>query len=275
MKREHLKLVALGGPNTFGGDAAKSLCKLYPEFTSTIYCPTEKEAANFAKNGADAFCVPQQMARTGFHPGIQSYVARPDSQLYVIAEVSHAYHCALLVKPGSNLAQVKRVLGHTGSITQSRPWLVTNVPQAEIEIVHTSSQGAAEEVAAGDGSIASVGTQGMAREHGLEQAATDIDGGSIGSYWAISPHRLFSGRPQRLVVTGRFDEESNLSGLISTLATRGFVLLTVYQVSSAQRLFEYDYVMRFGGEGSLADVEAALSAYPLARLAGAFEVSGR
>ncbi|MBV8629957.1 MAG: hypothetical protein JOZ83_03475 [Silvibacterium sp.] len=274
MKRENLKLVALGGPNTFGGDAARSLRELYPEFTSTIYFPTEKEAANFAKNGADAFCAPQQMARTGFHPGIQSYVARPDSHLYIVAEVSHAYHCALLVKPGSKLAQVKRVLGHTGSITQSRPWLVANLPQAEIEIVDTSSQGAAQEVAASDGSVASVGTPGMAREYGLEQAGSDIDGGSIGSYWAISPHRLFSDRPQRLVVTGRFNEESNLSGLIAALAVRGFLLLTVYQVSSRERLFEYDYVMRFGGEASLADVEAVLSAHPLARLAGAFEVSG-
>ncbi|MBV8630044.1 MAG: hypothetical protein JOZ83_03915, partial [Silvibacterium sp.] len=47
MKRENLKLLALGGPNTFGGDAARSLRQLYPEFTGTIYVPTEKEAANF------------------------------------------------------------------------------------------------------------------------------------------------------------------------------------------------------------------------------------
>ena len=138
--------------------------------------------------------------------------------------------------------------------------------------MHTSSQGAAQEVASSDGSIASVGTPGMAREYGLEQAANDIDGGSVGSYWAISPLRLFSDKPQRLVVAGRFNEESNLSGLIGALAAQGFLLLTVYQTSSGQRLFEYDYVLRFGGEGSLAKVEEALSKFPAARLAGAFEV---
>ena len=121
MDRANLKLVALGGPNTFGGDAARSLREQYPEFVSTIYFPTEKEAADFAKNGADAFCAPQQMARTGAHPGIQGYVARPNSKLYIIAEVSHTYHCALLVKPGSKLAQIKLILGHTGSIYPKSP----------------------------------------------------------------------------------------------------------------------------------------------------------
>lgn len=270
--RSNLKLVALGGPNTFGGDAAQHLRERYPEFTSIIYFPTEKEAADFTKNGADAFCAPQQMMRTGVHPGIQSYIARRDSKLYVLAEVVHAYHCGLLVKRGSKIGQIKRILGHTGSITQSRPWLTANVPQAEIVIVHTSSQGAAEEVASSDGSVASVGTPGMAKEYGLEQAGKDIDGGSVGAYWAISPHRLFDDEPQRLVVAGRFNEESDLSGLIGALASKGFRLHTTYQSASGERLYEYDYVLRFGGQGKLTDVQKALLAFPAARLAGAFQV---
>jgi prephenate dehydratase len=272
MEPSNLKLVALGGPNTFGGDAAQRMRECYPEFDSIIYFATEKEGADFANNGGDAFCVPQQMARTGAHPGIQAYIARPDSKLYVIAEVIHPYHCSLLVKSGSKLSQVKRVLGHTGSITQSRPWLTQHLPQAEIVIVHTSSQGAAQEVASGDGSVASVGTPGMAKEYGLEQAAKDIDGGSLGAYWAISPHRLFSDAPQRLVVSGRFDDRGDLSGLICALAAHSFRLQTTYQSASGLRLYEYDYVLRFGGQGSFSNVQDALSAFPAARLAGAFEV---
>lgn len=270
--RSGLKLIALGGPNTFGGDAAQRLLEYYAEFGSIMYFATEKEAADFAKNGADAFCVPQQMARTGVHPGIQSYIHRPDSKTYVIAEVVHPYKCSLLVKPGSKLTQIKRILGHTGSITQSRPWLTRNLPQAEIVIVHTSSQGAAQQVAASDGSAASVGTAGMAKEYALEEAAKDIDEGSMGAYWAISPHRLFSENPQRLVISGRFDERSNLSGLICGLAKQGFSLQTTYQVASGLRLYEYDYVLRFEGQGSLSGVEAVLSEFPAARLAGAFEM---
>lgn len=270
--RSNLKLVALGGPNTFGGDAARNLKEYYPEFSSIMYFPTEQEAAAFDKHGGDAFCAPQQMMRTGVHPGIQSYIHRPDSNLYAVAEVVHAYHCGLLVKPGSKISRIKRILGHTGSITQSRTWLAQNVPQAEIVIVHTSSQGAAEEVASSNGTIASVGTPGMAKEYGLEQAAKDIDGNSVGAYWAISPHPLFSEMPARLVVSGRFNEVSNLSGLIGALAAQGFTLHSTYQSASGVRLYEYDYVLRFGGQGRLSGVQEALSAFPAARLAGAFEL---
>jgi prephenate dehydratase len=270
--RSNLTLAALGGPNTFGGDAAQRMRECYPEFSSIMYFPTEKEAADFANNGADAFCVPQQMAWTGVHPGIQAYIYRLDSKLCVIAEIVHAYHCSLLVKPGSKIGQIKRILGHTGSITQSRTWLMEHVPQAEIVVVHTSSQGAAQEVSSGDGSLASVGTPGMAREYGLEEAAKDIDGGSLGAYWAISPHRLFSKAPERLVVAGRFSEQNDLSGLIGALAAQGFRLHTTHQNASGLRLYEYDYVLRFGGQGDLSGVEKALSVFPAARLAGAFEM---
>src|ERR1700722_15517742 len=126
--RSNLKLAALGGANTFGGDAASRLRELYPVFGSIVYFPTAEEAFEFDTNGADAICAPQQMARTGAHPGIQSSIAAPGSKLYVVAELVHAYHCSLLVKRGSKLAQIKLVLGHTGSITQSRTWLDEHVP---------------------------------------------------------------------------------------------------------------------------------------------------
>lgn len=269
--RPNMKLAALGGPNTFGGDAARRLRELYPEFSEIVYFRTAEEAFAFAPGGADAGCAPQQMARTGVHPGIQAYIHRPGSQLYVIAEVEHAYHCSLLARPGTTLGAIRRVLGHTGSVTQSRPWLSEHLPQATIEIVDTSSMGAAQTVAEGDGSIASVGTPGMARQFGLVELGKEIDGGSVGAYWAISPHRLFSAAPTRLVVTGRIGGDGRLADLVGAIAQSGFRLQTCYQVASGLRLYEYDSVLRFAGKGSLATVQQALSPFPMVRLAGAFE----
>lgn len=272
--RTNLKLAALGGPNTFGGDAAARLRELYPEFGEVIYFRTAEEGFDFAVNKADAMCAPQQMSHSGFHAGIQGRVAKPDSKLYVIAEVTHEYHCSLLAKRGSRREQIRRVLGHTGSVTQSRPWLQQNLPQAEIVIVHTSSMGAAQEVAAGDGSLASVGTPGMARECGLEELAKDIDGGSVGNYWALSPHALFSANPTRLVVAGRFDDSGGLTDVVGALAAIGFRLQTVFAQASGRRLYEYDYVLRFAGRGALSTVQDALLPFPAARLAGAFDARG-
>jgi prephenate dehydratase len=269
-----LTLAALQGPNTFGGEAARRFVELYPELFSNdvIFFDTAEEALGFNDGRADASCAPQQMTLTGYHPGIQAYIARPESKLHVIAEATHAYRCSLLVKPGTKFEAIRRVQGHTGSITQSRGWLEKNAPHVEIFIVDTSSMDAASQVAKGDGTLASIGTSGMAREFGLEELVKDVDGGSIGSYWAVSPKPIFSATPARVIVAGRFHDDGKLTAVICGLQSAGYTLETIFTAASGQRLFEYDYVMRFRGAGALAQVEAAVSSVPGARLAGAFDV---
>jgi prephenate dehydratase len=270
----NLKLAALQGPNTFGGEAGRRFIQLYPELFSPdmIFYDTAEGALGFEDGRADASCAPQQMTLTGYHAGIQSYIARTDLTLYVIAEVEHAYHCTLLVKPGTPIEKVKRVLGHTGSITQSRAWLEKNAPHIEIIIVDTSSMDAAKTAKNGDGSTASIGTPGMAEEFGLEQLVNDVDGGSIGSYWAVSPKPIFSETPTRVLVAGRFHDDGRLTSIISAVDGAGFTLETIFTSPSGKRLFEYDYVMRFRGTGTLSAVKAAVKTVRGARLAGAFDI---
>ena len=74
-----LRLGALGGPNTFGGQAAQRLRELYPEFSEIVYFPTAEESMDWGGVAADAACAPEQMRWTGFHPGIHGHVAGPDS----------------------------------------------------------------------------------------------------------------------------------------------------------------------------------------------------
>lgn len=271
--KPNLTLGALGGPNTFGGDAARALMALYPEFTNVTYFHTAEEGFTFADQH-DAMCAPQQMMKTGFHPGINAYVADQASRLYVIAETTHFYHCSLLLRPGARMGDVREVRGHTGSMTQCRDWIEKNIPGAKITIVHTSSHEAAREALNSDGSIASVGTPGMARQFGLEQAAIDIDGGSCANYWAISPHRLFSQKPDRVVVTGRFHDNGVAGRIATALAACGYEQRSVFTKASGSRLYEYDYLLWFGGKGDLAAIETALANFPRTRLAGAYDVKG-
>ncbi|HEY7066330.1 MAG TPA: prephenate dehydratase domain-containing protein [Chloroflexota bacterium] len=267
-----LKLGALGGPSTFGAQAAQRLKELYPEFAEIVYYPTAEESMDWGSpNAPDAACAPEQMRWTGFHPGIHGSVAPPDSHTYVVAEVTHTYHCCLLVKAGTPLDAIREVQGHTGSITQSQTWLREHLPRARINIVDTSSHGAAQSVVAGDGSLASVGTPEMGREWGLTVLAADIDGGSVANYWALSAHPYFSETPTRVLVTGRFGADGALTDVVLGLAQAGYRLHTVSTSPSKQQLYEYDYVLRFVGAGSLAAVQAALARVPAARLAGAYE----
>lgn len=264
-----LRLSALGGPHTFGGQAAARIRELYPRFAEISYYRTSDEAQEALDRGeVDATCVPEQMSHSGFHLSAQSRVA---AGRYVAAEATHAYHCALLARPGASVGAIRRVLGHTGSVTQSRAWLEREVPRASIEIVDTSSFGAAKAVLESDGSVASVGTPEAAAALGLEVLARDIDGGSRGNYWALSARPLFVAEPTRLVVTGRLGPDGRLTALIAALAEAGYMLETTCALASRRALFEYDHVMRFRGRGTLETVGAAVAAAGGIRLAGAFE----
>ncbi len=276
MLKSGMKLGSLGGAQTFGDQASRELMSRYPEFAEIVYSQTAEEVVDSVLEGRiAAACIPEQMTNTGFHPRDQSLVVKPGSRLHIIAETTHEYHCSLLGKPGATMSQIKLVIGHTGSVTQSRRWIEKNMPGVAIEIVHTNSRTAAKTVMESDGSIASVGTPGMAGVWGLIALAKDIDEGSVGNYWAISRDPCYSESPTRLVVAGRFidacEQQGKLSGLICALSACGYVIQTICSQPSGTALFEYDYLIRFRGTGKLADVQAALAPYKSARLVGALE----
>jgi len=271
VKKTGLKLGSLGGAHTFGDQASKNMLRERPEFGEIVYYQTVEELYDAVLRGeVFAACPPEQGSRAGYLPNQQALIGAPDSRFYVIAETTHAYHCSLLGKPGARITDIRHVIGHTGSVTQSRPWIEANLPDATIEIIHTNSRVAARTVLEGDGSVASVGTPEMGRDFGLTEFARDIDGGSVGNYWAVTREKIFDDAPTRLVVAGRFGDDGRLSALIVALAGAGYTLATVCTMPTGEALFEYDYVLRLRGAGTLQAVQAALAPYPSARLAGAF-----
>jgi len=268
-----LKLAALGGPFTFNALAAAAIVARNPQFTTIAYYPTSDEVMQAALRGeVDAACAPEQTSAVGFHPGMLARMTAPEASLYVIAEVSRRYDCSLLGKPGTKLHLVRQVFGHDGSIAHSRSWLEANLSWAEIVIVGTGSETAAQSVLQGDGSIASVGSAELAGAVGLVELAKQIDDGSEVNYWAVSRYGRFSENPTRLLVTGRFGGDARLGEVVIRLAEAGYVLVTSCPRASGLRLYEYDYMLRLDGIGRLDDVRAALAPFYSARLAGAWEI---
>jgi chorismate mutase/prephenate dehydratase len=275
MIRTGLKLGALGAPHTFNAQAAKLLLERYPEFADIAYYPTSDAVIEAALSGdVDAACAPEQMSKTGVHKGMLARMTAPDSTLYVIAEAARGYDCSLLGKPGAKLSQVRRVLGHNGSIAHSRAWLEANLPGASVEVLETHSAVAAAAVLESDGSIASVGGAGLAAEFGLATLAGSIDDGSAVNYWAVSLQQLFSQSPTRLLVSGRFGDDDQLSDLVRTMADLGYRLRTAYSQHTGRVLSEQDCMLRFAGTGKLETVRAALVGFGSARLAGAWDARG-
>jgi prephenate dehydratase len=267
-----LRLGALGGPHTFNARAAQAICERYLQFAEIIYLPTSDQVVRAALRGeVDAACAPEQSSMTGFHGGMLARMTAPDAKLCVIAETARRYDCSLLGKPGAELSQVVRVFGHDGSVTHSRRWLDHNLPNAAITIVDSHSEVAAQSVLASDGGTASVGSSDLAARFGLVELAKGIDAGSAVNYWALSLAQLFPDTPTRLLVTGRFGDDAQLSALIFALADVGYLIRTVCPRPSGRALNEYDYMLRFAGSGTLVAARAAVAGFGSARLAGAWE----
>jgi prephenate dehydratase len=245
----------------------------YPGFGDVVY--VDRSAELFADDGhwrVEAACVPAFTSQTGPHANThRRLVARDD--LFAVAEIRHAYHCALLARPGVPLAAIERVLGHTGSINQSRPWLEAHVPAAQIVIVDSHSLGAAREVLAGGGDTAAVGSVDLAADTGLEILARDIDGGSIGLYWALSATPAAPQHVTRVVVVGRTQDGRGLTAVVNRLSRAGFSLVALNQITIGDRLFHSGCVAFFEGVGELDEVRSAVLPAEGLRLAGSYATS--
>jgi prephenate dehydratase len=269
-------LGALGGPHTFGGQAASALVLDQPELGEVVYLPNSGQL--FADDGqwrVDAACVPAHTSRAGAHLSTHRKLTER-SDMYVIAEIDHAYRCALLVKPGTALKKIKTVLGHTGSLNQSRAWLTTTIPQAEPVVVDTHSKGAALAVAQADGTLAAVGTTDLAAETGLEILAHDIDGGSVGRYWAVGPHAPATDRPDRVVVAGKTESPDDLNTALQLLHVGGFRVVVAFSEAVGDRLL-HNRVVLYGYGTPTSNLELLTNGFgllPSFRLAGAYVATG-
>jgi len=96
-----------------------------------------------------------------------------DVGLFIKAEVVIPVRQNLLVKKGTNLADITQILSHSQPLGQCRKYLNANFPDACVRTVY-STAGAAEEVANGSGRMAAIGSITAARVYGLEAAATNI-----------------------------------------------------------------------------------------------------
>lgn len=271
VRGEPLVLGSLGGPETFGGQAALRARACYPAFASTRYFDTAEEALGEGVPWqVDATCVPEQMSRMGFLLPTQRRLLAARERMFVLGNVTHPYHCTLLGRPGSEIADIVTVLGHTGSITQSRPWLEVHLPEATIEIVHTNTLEAGRRAAGGDGSVAVVGTPPLAERLGLVALATDIDGGSVGHYWLLGPEPRFDPSPTWLVVAGTLDHRTDAGSVVAALGADGFTLWSLWTEPVGDRLFHASFVATLVGAGELDAVRERLALEPELWLAGAF-----
>jgi prephenate dehydratase len=267
-----LAVGTLGGRGTMADQAAQVIRARYPDRLGDVsYFPSVDDVqAALTEGKVDVIVLSEQITQIGFS-GADDALAAPESDQYILAEAAVPYGCALLVKPGTKLEDIREVLGH-GSIRMCRRWLAENLPNAEIAGPHElNSLAAAKEVAAGDGTLAVVSTLTTGEMTGLVPLARDIDDGAVGNWWAFSRAPHFADHPNRLLVSGRLRADGKLGRLAGALAQAGYDLTATFSKPTGKAIFEYDYLLWFRGKGDLAAVQSALKGFDTTRLIGAYE----
>jgi len=263
-----ISIAAVGGPESFAGQAAEALRGLYPNLGEPSYFPDGKRLfAALAEGKVDA--IVGAAANVGGYTILDRMLGAPGSKLYVIAEYQLPFGCALLGRRGSRLEDIRVVQGGPASLAQARSYLNDTLPTVTTA-TYAEPIAAASIVAQSDGTVAIVGTRLLAERYGLDVLATNIDKGVInGNWWALSSKQVFHPTPDRLFVAGRLRRGCELGRVLVALTWAGFSLDTVSVTPSGCELLEFDYVLRLSGKGSLTEAQTAVASFASLRLAGA------
>lgn len=175
-----------------------------------------------------------------------------DVDLLIQREVVLPIEMTLQVKPGTRLADIRRVSSFPHAYAQCRTWLKANLPDAEF-VPASSTAGASEMVAGGDDpTIAAIANARAAELHGLEIIARDIaDHDENATRFALVAR---SGIPSAtgndktsMVVFQRADVPGSLLGILQEFAARQINLSLLLSRPTKKSLGDYCFVIDING----------------------------
>jgi prephenate dehydratase len=250
----------LGPAGTFTEQALRSL----PGATSADLqpCATVTMALDAVRSGeADQAVVPIENSVEGSVPVTLDELSQGEP-LMIVAEMTVPVAFSLLVRPGTALADVRRVATHPHAAAQTRNWLAEHLPNAEV--VHASSTAAAAaalrvgpEAQLDPPWDAAISAPVAAEHYRLESLAEGIgdNAEAVTRFVLVSrPGRPASptGRDKTsLVAFMREDHPGALMEILEQLTTRGVNLTRIESRPTGAALG--DYCFSIDAEGHIAD----------------------
>lgn len=161
---------------------------------------------------------------------------------YIRGEIALPISMNLLVRPGTDLSDVKIVRSQSHALAQCRGWLRANLPDAELEAA-TSTGEAARQAALSDGSIAALGTRLAGERYGLDIAVSEIHDypGNMTRFAVVGDrmHPRTGADKTSVVVFFGEDRPGLLLRILDEFALRGINLTKIESRPTKQQLGEY------------------------------------
>jgi prephenate dehydratase len=246
----------LGPAGTFTEQALRSLpgtdtAELRPRATVTVALDEVREGA------ADHAVVPIENSVEGSVPVTLDELAT-GHPLMITREMTVPVAFSLLARPGTRVADVKRVGTHPHAAAQTREWVARHLPGAEV--VHSSSTAAAAAALAGSGEApwdAAVAAPLAAGHYGLDVLAEGIGDNAEAVTRFVLVTRPGAPPPPTgrdktsLVAFMREDHPGALLEILEQLTMRGVNLTRIESRPTGHALG--DYCFSIDAEGHVSD----------------------
>jgi len=234
------RLAFLGPHATFTEQALRSM----PDAHDAELVPCNGSPAVLAAVRAgevDAGCVPIENTVEGA-VGVVLDGLVDDPPLVIRREALVAVRFAVMARPGTRLADVRRIASHPHGIAQTRAWIARNLPDAEV-LVSTSTSEAAAQAARGE-LDAAVAAPLAARCHGLDVLADDVadNPGAVTRCVLVGPPApppQATGADRTTLVATTENRPGSLLSLLTELAVRGIDLTRIESRPIKERHAEY------------------------------------
>ncbi|WP_232661102.1 prephenate dehydratase [Pseudonocardia sp. TRM90224] len=222
------RIAFLGPHATFTEQALRSL----PEAAGAelVPCPGSPAVLAAVRSGSvDLGCVPIENTVEGAVPAVLDGLIA-DPPLVIVKETLLAVRFAVMVRPGTAAADIRTVASHTHGIAQTRGWLATHLPDAEV-LLSSSTAEAAAQVARGEFDAA-VAAPVAAEQHGLTIFADDVadNPDAVTRFALVAPLRpppAPTGNDRTTLAATTQNRPGALLGLLTELAVRGIDLTRI------------------------------------------------
>jgi chorismate mutase / prephenate dehydratase len=202
-----------------------------------------------------------------------------ESSLSICAELLLPVRHCLLGRPGSTLADVRRVVAHPQALAQCRRWLAEHLPGVASEA--ESSNARAAERARDETGVGAIAAEAAATTYGLAVLARAVqdDPGNITRFLVLAPHDASAptGEDKTSILFSVRDEVGILARMLRPFAAHKIDLIKIESRPLRGRPWEYLFFLDLVGhrrerrvQRALAEVERAalrvkiLGSYPAA-----------
>lgn len=252
MPRPRSRIGFLGPHATFTEQALRTL----PESEDAELVPLPGNPAVLRavrEGGVDAGCVPIENSVEGAVPPVLDGLVE-EPPLVIVREAVIPVRFVLLGRAGTTLAGIRSVASHGHGIAQTRGWIAAHLPEAEVRVATSTSEGAAQ-VARGEADAA-VSSPLAAEQHGLEVLADDIadNPGAVTRFVLVTRPGTPpppTGHDRTTLALTTENRPGSLLGLLTELAVRGIDLTRIESRPIKDR--HADYWFHLDCSGHVAD----------------------